>query len=141
MTLRQLPQIIDLPYHSSDRGVLTILHQDNFPFDVRRSFIVDVLKTGERRGNHAHLLTKQFIIPLNGSFKVYLTGTDGEEYTYSLLYGTSKGIYIPNFYWTVIEAIEQDLDNHIFIVLTSEEYDPSDYIRDKESFLQYANSV
>lgn len=49
-----------------------------------------------------------------------------------------EGLYVSNAMWREMFDFSSDA---VLIVLASELYDESDYIRDYEEFLQYAQSV
>ena len=84
------------------------------------------------RGGHAHRKLIQFIIPLSGSFDVILD--DGKSKKRVMMNKPNKGILIPTGLW-------RELDNFssgaVCLILASEEFDESDYIRDYQDFLNY----
>ncbi|MFA7484873.1 MAG: FdtA/QdtA family cupin domain-containing protein, partial [Phycisphaerae bacterium] len=83
----------------------------------------------EERGGHAHRRLKQFIIAASGSFDVIVH--DGFRKKRFHLNRSYYGLYIPTMIW-------RELDNFssgsVCLVLASELYDQSDYIRDFAEF-------
>ena len=92
--------------------------------------------TGEgiRRGFHAHKKLKQILICVNGSCKIHLD--NGEEQKEVLLEKPYEGLYIENDMWREMYDFSPDA---VLMVLASEYYDESDYIRDYDEFLKFVN--
>ena len=86
------------------------------------------------RGGHAHKNLYQFLIALSGSFDVVLD--DGNQKTKITLNKPNKGLLIPNGIWRELENFSS---GSVCLVLASEEYDESDYIRNYKKFLSYKN--
>ena len=105
------------------------------PFDIKRVFYIYDVPTAENRGAHAHYNLKQFVICLSGSFDVLLD--DGRHKKTVHLNRPWQGLFIPPMVW----ASEENFDpGSICLVLTSELYDPSSYIRDYNSFLKLVDA-
>ena len=107
-----------------ERGELTVLEgAQQLPFEVRRVFYVNNPK-GER-GNHAHKKLFELLIPMSGSLKVELD--DGSTKQNFSLVSNSTGLLIPPMVWARQYDFSRDCS---YLVLASEKYDESDYIRD-----------
>lgn len=112
--------------YTDDRGTLVCLEAGiHIPFDVRSVvYTVDVPLVA-RRGGHAHHQLHQFIKCASGSVNV--TTISKNETMETLLTQDSDGIYIPPMTWS-------EQYNHtpgtVVLVMSSEHYDESDYIRD-----------
>ena len=91
--------------------------------------------TGEgiHRGFHAHKTLKQILICIHGSCKVLLD--NGQEKKIVSLEKPYEGLYISHNMWREMYDFSPDA---VLMVLASEYYDESDYIRDYDQFL---NSV
>ena len=50
--------------------VILDVQNENFPFAIKRAFYLFDINEGENRGGHAHINCHQFLIAINGSFKV-----------------------------------------------------------------------
>lgn len=113
-----------------DRGNLTVC--ENIPFDIKRIFWIDNLKTSSARGDHAHLKCKQYFICLAGRILIALQNkkyNDGEIKFFHL--EKNEGVYIPEKTWDIYSPYTEDC---IGLVCCSEKYDPNDYINDYELF-------
>lgn len=124
-------KIIDLPKISDPRGNLTFLEQNNhIPFDIKRVFYIYDVPTAISRGAHAHYDLHQFLICLSGSLDVDLD--DGTTKKIIHLNRPWQGLYIPPLIW----ASEKNFDpGTVYLVLTSDLYNPNSYIRDYDKFL------
>lgn len=121
----QLPKIHD------PRGNLTFVEGGRqIPFDIRRVYYLYDVPGGSERGGHAHLNLHQFVIAMSGSFDIVLDdGFDRKRYHLNRSY---EGLYIPPMTW-------RELDNFssgsVCMVLASEVYDESDYLRNYSDFM------
>jgi hypothetical protein len=127
--------LIDLPKIVDRRGNLTFVEQQNHvPFEIKRVFYLYDIPTAESRGAHAHKELHQFLICLSGSFDVELF--DGTTTTTVHLNRPWIGLHIPPMIW----ASEVNFDpGSICLVLTSDVYSESDYIRDIDDFHSFLN--
>lgn len=128
-TVRRNCQILSLPQEKDVRGKLTYLEEENHvPFQIRRAFFIyDVPSEKVVRGEHAHRETEQVLIPLQGSFKLFVK-TREESETYELDDPTT-GLYVPPKTWTELKEFSDDA---VVMVLASTYYDPEEYINDYE---------
>lgn len=125
-------EMIDLPKISDLRGNLTFIEsQRHVPFSIERVFFLYDVPTGESRGAHAHRLQHQFLICLSGSFDVDLD--DGSNQRKVHLNRPWQGLHIPPMIW----AAEVNFDpGTVCLVLSSDRFQESDYIRDYDEFLK-----
>lgn len=125
-------KIVDLPRIAHPRGNLTFLEGTrHVPFDIRRVFYLYDVPTEASRGAHAHRKLEQFLICLAGSFDVALDDGRGKDTIH--LNRPWKGLYIPSMIW----AAEVNFDaGSVCLVLASELYDETDYIRDYAEYLR-----
>lgn len=126
------------PEFSDLRGRLTAgeLPSDGVPFAPQRWFFVYDVPSREVRGEHAHRVCHQFLICVSG--RVTVAVDDGENRAEVLLNDPTLGIYIPPLVWG--SQFRYDADA-VLLVLASHPYDPSDYIREYDSFLAEAAMV
>lgn len=124
--------VIDLPKISDPRGNLTFVEQKNhIPFDMKRIFYVYDVPTAENRGAHAHYDLEQFLICLSGGLDIELD--DGFNKKIIHLNRPWQGLYIPPLVW----ASEKNFDpGTVYMVITSDFYNPDGYIRDYNKFLE-----
>jgi dTDP-4-dehydrorhamnose 3,5-epimerase-like enzyme len=126
-------KIYHFPPHGDDRGQLIAIeeHKD-LPFDVKRVYYIYDTLEGVRRGFHAHRNLQQILICVSGSCKIHLD--DGHETAEVTLDDPAKGLYISNDMW---REMYDFTPGAVLLVLASEYYDESDYIRNYEDFLTY----
>jgi hypothetical protein len=127
-------RLFDLPRINDPRGNLTFLEGGrHVPFDIKRVFYLYDVPTEESRGAHAHHALQQFLICLSGSFDVAVD--DGARKQHIHLNRPWKGLYVPPMIW----AAEVNFDaGSVCLVLASEIYRESDYIRDYAEYLRLA---
>lgn len=128
--------IIELDKHHSNRnGNLTVVENGKtLPFDVKRVYYLYDVPGGESRGAHAHRHLEQFIVAASGSFSVTLNdGICKRTYFLSRPY---QGLYVRPGMWRDLEDFSSGA---VCMVLASEVYDESDYIRDFDEFIRFRN--
>ena len=120
--------------HGDERGQLVALEEfKDIPFEIKRVYYMYDTGEGIHRGFHAHKSLKQILICIHGSCKVLLD--NGEEKKIVSLEKPYEGLYIAHNMWREMYDFSPDA---VLMVLASEYYDESDYIRDYDEFL---NSV
>lgn len=125
VTLHRAPMIRDL------RGNLSVRELgDGLPFQPKRYFVVVDVPSREVRGEHAHRTCAQVLICLRGS--VACVVDDGERREEIALDSPEIALHIPPMVWAVQYKYSADA---VLLVLASEVYDPSDYVRDYDEFL------
>ncbi|YCH29286.1 FdtA/QdtA family cupin domain-containing protein [Erwinia sp. D4-22] len=124
--------LIPLQTHGDERGSLVALEDTkNIPFIIRRVYYMFNTKEGVTRGYHAHHNLKQVAIAVKGSCKFILD--DGEERKEVILNNPTEGLLIDSIVWREITDFSPDC---VLMVLASNYYDESDYIRNYEDFLK-----
>ncbi len=129
--------IIELDKHHSERkGNLSVVQNgDTVPFDVKRVYYLYDVPGGESRGAHAHKELNQLIVAASGSFRVTLD--DGNVKRSFVLNRPYQGLYVKPGIW-------RDLDDFssgaVCMVLASEKYDVSDYIRNYDEFIAFRHT-
>lgn len=122
--------------HGDARGQLVALEEKKeIPFDIKRVYYIYDTQNGVRRGFHAHKSLKQLLICVHGACKVLLD--DGHEKEIVVLDKPYEGIFIQSNMWREMYDFTPDA---VLLVLASEIYDESDYIRDYNRFLQFIDS-
>ena len=130
-----LVQLIDLPNLSDPRGGLVALESNqSIPFELKRIYYIFKTNDQQARGFHAHKNLKQIAICLQGSCKFVLdNGYHQEEI---ILNSPLKGLLIESLMWREMHDFSEDC---VLLVLASEHYDESDYIRDYSDFVKIAH--
>ncbi|KQB01579.1 dTDP-6-deoxy-3,4-keto-hexulose isomerase [Vibrio metoecus] len=126
---------IEFPCLGDERGNLVALEEmKNIPFEIKRIYYIFDTKQGVVRGLHAHKALKQVAIALKGSCRFVLD--DGMTKENIILNCPTKGILIDSCLWREMHDLSEDC---VLMVLASEHYDESDYIRDYSEFLECVN--
>lgn len=129
------PRIIQLSKIVDPRGNLSVIEElKDIPFKIERTYWIYDVPGGEKRGGHAYKENQEFIVALSGSFDVVLD--NGKEKKTFSLNRSYNGLYVPKGMWRTMENFST---NSLALVLSSTKYDVSDYIRDYDDFLKYAN--
>ena len=118
--------------HGDDRGQLIALEEfKEIPFKIKRVYYIYDTKKGVRRGFHAHKKLEQILICVHGSCKIHLD--DGYSTEEVVLDKPGLGLYITNNMWREMYDFSDDA---VLLVLASEPYNESDYIRDYNKFIE-----
>lgn len=126
-----LSMLINFESLGDERGALVALEGNkNIPFDIKRIYYIFNTTAGVARGFHAHKALQQVAICLKGSCKFILT--DGKKREEILLNKPDQGLVIGNMVWREMHDFSDDC---VLLVLASEHYDESDYIRNYSDFI------
>lgn len=129
-------RIHTLPVIPSTQGRITPVHaNDEVPFEIKRVFYVYDIPGGDSRGAHAHRECAEFIVPLMGSFDVFVD--DGVSRDVIRLDRSFRGLYLPPRIWLSYVNFSS---GSVALVFASHVYEESDYVRDHDEFLRLANS-
>ncbi|MEO8097514.1 MAG: WxcM-like domain-containing protein [Acidobacteriota bacterium] len=124
-TIHRLPKVEDL------RGSLIYGEASrHVPFEVKRYFLVFDVHSEHIRGEHAHRRLHQFLVCVAGRCNVVTD--DGNNRREVVLDSPSKGVHIPPMVWATQYKFSRDA---VLLVLASEYYDASEYIRDYYEYL------
>lgn len=129
-----LVKLLDLPDLGDERGGLVAIEANqHIPFDIKRIYYIFAASKEQPRGFHAHKDLKQLAICLHGQCKFVLdNGLKREEL---ILNSPKQGLVIESMIWREMHDFSEDC---VLLVLASEHYDESDYIRDYQTFLKAA---
>lgn len=126
-------QILRFRTCADERGSLIAVEQLNdIPFDIKRVYYIFDTAKGARRGFHAHKKLRQVIFCPYGSCRILLD--DGSERQEVLLDSPDKALLVNSAIWREMYDFS---DGTVLVVLASDYYDESDYIRDYDEFLRY----
>ena len=118
---------------ASSRCVLGILvvadYLIDLPFEPKRSFWVQDVPVGATRGFHAHRTGQQILVCLTG--RILAKFTDGYHSAELELSSSETAVWMKNMVWGEQTFVEP---KSVLLVLASNPYDESDYIRDRQEF-------
>ena len=121
--------------HGDDRGQLVALEEfKDIPFEIKRVYYMYDTAQGVHRGFHAHRNLKQILICIHGTCKILLD--NGAEKKIVPLEKPYEGLYVASSMWREMYDFSEDA---VLMVLASEYYDETDYIRDYDEFLNFVN--
>lgn len=124
-------KIIDLPVIEDVRGNLAFIQEGIIPYSFKRVYYLFDVPSGAERGGHAHIVQRETLIALSGSFDVIVD--DGIEKRNVTLNRPNKGLLIPDGIWRELENFSSGA---VCLVIAQDVFDESDYIRDYEDFLK-----
>lgn len=126
-----LIRLIDLPDLSDERGGLVALESmQSIPFELKRVYYIFQNTQNVPRGFHAHKNLKQVAICLHGQCRFVLDNGHSKEEI--ILSSPKQGLLIESLMWREMHDFSDDC---VLLILASEHYDESDYIRDYKDFL------
>jgi len=113
------------------RGSLAAVEFADLPFPPRRVFAVYGVPNESVRGAHAHRTCGQLLVCMSG--EVNCIADDGVARQEFRLTSPKVGLHIPPMIWSMQCRYTRDA---VLVVLAELPYDPDDYIRDYEEFLE-----
>lgn len=130
VTMMTLATLLEFKSNGDDRGSLVALESyTNIPFDIKRVYYIFDTKQNVVRGLHAHKNLSQVMVCLKGSCRVVLD--NGSVTQHVILNSPNQGLLIESVIWREMHDFSEDC---MLLVLASEPYDESDYIRDYDEF-------
>jgi UDP-2-acetamido-3-amino-2,3-dideoxy-glucuronate N-acetyltransferase len=113
------------------RGSLAALEFTALPFVPRRVFAVYGVPDESVRGAHAHRECAQLLVCVSGEVSAIADdGTTRQEFR---LTNPTVGLLVPPLTWSMQYGYSPDA---VLVVLAELPYDPHDYIRDYEEFVE-----
>lgn len=129
-----LIKLIDFHEFADPRGALVALEGGKeIPFEIRRVYYLYHLSNNFHRGFHAHRSLEQVAVCISGSCSFLLD--DGLNRQTLNLASPAQGLRIEPMVWHEMFDFSSDC---LLMVIASEHYDESDYIRDYEQFIKEA---
>jgi len=136
-TINQPPpkksSVIELNKLHHKKGNITVIENSkHISFNTKRIYYLYDVPGGESRGGHAHKNLNQLVVATGGSFDVILD--DGKEKQIVSLNRPYQGLHIIPGTWRELENFSSGAT---CLVLASEVYKESDYIRNYQEFINY----
>ena len=137
MSVIKSASMLEFPGCGDERGELIVIEgAQDIPFEIKRVFYMYGSDDTVVRGQHANLRTEFALINVAGTSKVKVKDGKGNETIY-LLNRPNTGIYLPKMTWKEMYDFSAD---SVLLVLASEHYDASEYIRDYDEYLKLINA-
>lgn len=125
-------QLLEFSQKGDERGHLVIVEgMQDIPFDIKRIFYIYGSAPNVVRGQHANMRSEFLLINVAGTCKVKVKDGRGNEAVFSLN-RPHTGIYLPQMIWKDMYDFSED---SVLLCLSSEHYDPEEYIRDYDEFV------
>lgn len=124
-------EIINLPKNENPSGNYAIIEGNTLPFDIKRVYYLYDIPSDAERGGHSHIEQREFLIAVSGSFDVILN--DGKEIKTVTLNKPDKGLLINQGVWRELNNFSSGA---VCLVMSSDAFDESDYIREYEDYLK-----
>lgn len=129
-------EFIDIPKIKNVKGNIGVIELNTVPYDIKRVFYLFDVPSSARRGGHAHKNLKQTMIALSGSFDVVLK--DGTKVQKVTLNKPDVAMLVHNNIWSELENFSSGA---VCMVIASDIYDESDYIRNYKDFKAYVKTL
>lgn len=132
MKLSEQIKILDFVERGDERGNLVVIEGEyqDIPFEIKRVFYIYGSDATVVRGQHANRRTKFVLINVAGQSKVKVD--NGFETSVISLDKPRMGLYLDTMVWKDMYDFSPD---SILLVLCSEHYDSSEYIRDYDTYI------
>jgi len=114
------------------KGDILPIEYNKLPFKIKRTYILNNMPKNIIRGGHAHKKLNQIIFCLAGKIKILLKG--GGDTKQFIITPDTNAIWLKSGIWREIKNLNK---NTVIMVLASDNYKESDYIRNYEKFLHY----
>ena len=132
-TLNERCPIIEFADLGDERGKLVVIEgSQTIPFEIKRVFYIYGSDPDVVRGRHANRRSEFVLINVAGTSKVRVIDRKGNEMVIHLK-RPHTGVYIPAMVWKDMYDFSPD---SVLLVLSSEHYDPAEYIRDFDEYLK-----
>ena len=128
--------IITLENHHHENGNLSVVESLNqLPFSISRVYYLYDVPGGEERGGHSHHECFEFIVAVSGSFDIEIN--DGVKSKTISLNRSNIGLLVEPGIWRVLNNFSS---GSVCLVIASEKYNESDYVRNFDDFLELTKS-
>ena len=129
-------KILELKEYGDEKGNLVVAEGDglDIPFEIKRVFYIYGSDGDIVRGQHANRKTQFVLINVAGTSKVLVD--DGKQKEIIELNKPRMGLFLDTMVWKEMYDFSPD---SVLLVLCSEHFDETEYIRDYEDYLQEVN--
>lgn len=121
---------LEFEQKGDERGHLVVVEaMKDVPFEIKRIFYIYGSDRNVVRGKHANFRSEFVLINVSGQSKVKVD--DGNNTHIYELNKPHTGVYLPKLIWKEMYDFS---DDSVLLVLASEHYDGTEYIRDYEEY-------
>ena len=132
------PFVLNFPQRGDERGWLVVAEGNkDVPFDIKRIFYIYGSEANVVRGQHANRKSEFVLVNIAGSCRVKTRNGMGDDRVFELN-RPNMGLYIPRMVWKDMYDFSPD---SILLCIASEPYDPNEYVRSYEAFVQEMNGT
>ena len=129
---------LEFPDYGDERGHLVVVESMNqIPFQIQRVFYIYGSDSNVVRGSHANRKSEFVLINVAGTSKVKIKDGKGNEIIYCLN-RPRTGIYLPSMVWKDMYDFSSD---SVLLCISSQVYDPDEYIRNYDEFVKEINEM
>lgn len=114
-------------------SLVSLEEHKNIPFEIKRVYFIYGLNSAASRGAHAHKESNQVLICVHGNCEILFD--DSRMQKRVILDKPHKGLLQKNMIWGEMQNFSKDC---VLMVLSDDFYNPDDYIRDYNQFLELA---
>ncbi len=132
ITPTNLSYLVDIPQIEDEGRLCFVEGFTHVPFELKRIYYIFDVEQNAVRGFHAHKKTRQMLFCIRGSITIHLD--DGTHREQVALNDPKRGIFLDALMWHEMSHFTPDT---VLLVLASDVYRESDYIRDYSMFLKY----
>ena len=126
-------KMLSFKQNGDERGHLVVIEGNkDVPFDIKRIFYIYGSDPNVIRGQHANRETEFVLVNVAGKSKVKVYDGKGNEAIF-ILNRPHTGIYLPTMVWKDMYDFSED---SVLLVLASEAYNPNEYIRNYDEFVE-----
>ena len=129
-------RILELKEYGDEKGNLVVAEGEglDIPFDIKRVFYIYGSDGDIVRGQHANRKTQFVLINVAGTSKVLVD--DGRKKEIIELNKPRMGLFLDTMVWKEMYDFSPD---SVLLILCSEHFDETEYIRDYDAYLQEVN--
>ena len=128
-----------LPTLGDERGHLVVQESlsELVPFEIKRTFFIFDTTPGTVRGKHAHHRNRQILICVSGACTIECEMPDGIK-SFHRLDWPNKALLLEGMVWHEMKEFSKDA---VLLVLASEHYDETDYVRSYDEFKRVSKRI
>jgi UDP-2-acetamido-3-amino-2,3-dideoxy-glucuronate N-acetyltransferase len=130
--MNEIGKLIPLQcYKSIDGSLIPMEVEKEVPFEIRRVFLIKDVPYDSYRADHASKVAYYVYVVCCGSVRLVIS--NGKKREEIVLDNSNKALIIPPLTWIRVDSF---LNDAVLLVLSDHEYNPTDYISDRDEWLK-----